>query len=506
MGSDAERLAARCADAPHGRCARIAQRRDAEAGKTVFSFSHQLSAGTQKLITHPAGKVTGIDEETGLPIVRRDEAHKPEKQPSAVSRQPSVEAESSDRPVVQGSNDAGEIRASAKEQEPVLQAMVAAVTAAVPGAKVEGVRVKKDASQETKAERGKPAETNIDNLGARLSANSRSALEKLRDHIEKKLPVENKSKITSNGLDMDQYSIRTGGKDAANQVSELQVGGKDQVDALKQTEPLYEKQKKAEARGDKAEAARLGAEITAMHKAATRDQFKAASQQVSKLASRQNETKAPVGETKYKFGNTQANIPDGSDAAEALDAFRDRIPDKHLAGDGKDVGDGGNHVTVRYGIRGDNTDGIRKFIEAQKPFTARLGKTDVFPPSPNSKGAAVVHAGVESPDLERMNDEIQKHGDFEPSNFKDYKPHATIAYVDPARAAEYKGRSDLDGAEFPVDTISISDRNGGQTDVQLKGGRGQPGGPWRQVFVAGVSIARAGWGGYNSLLIQTEGE
>ena len=277
--------------------------------KQSSASSRQLSAGTQKLITHPAGKVTGIDEETGLPIVRRDEAHKPEKQPSAVSRQPSVEAESSDRPVVQGSNDAGEIRASAKEQEPVLQAMVAAVTAAVPGAKVEGVRVKKDASQETKAERGKPAETNIDNLGARLSASSRSALEKLRDHIEKKLPVENKSKITSNGLDMDQYSIRTGGKDAANQVSELQVGGKDQVDALKQTEPLYEKQKKAEARGDKAEAARLGAEITAMHKAATRDQFKAASQQVSKLASRQNETKAPVGETKYKFGNTQGEHP-----------------------------------------------------------------------------------------------------------------------------------------------------------------------------------------------------
>jgi 2'-5' RNA ligase len=413
---------------------------------------------TPKTLTHPAGTVTGIDEETGLPIVRRNA--KIREQGTGLKEQNDNASNSGQRPMVQGNEDPKEIQASAKEQEPVLTAMAEAVAAEVPGAQVEGLRVKSAASQKTKEERGKPAATNIDNLGARLSANSRKALERLKAHIEAKLPVESKSKITSNSLNMDQYAIRTGGKGAANQVSELQVGTKDQVEALKKTEPLYEKQKKAEARGDTAEASRLGMEITAIH----RNQFKKAAD------ARKSETKPAAGETRYKFGNTQANIPDDSDAAAALNEFRDKIPNEHLAGDGKDVGSGGNHVTVRYGIRGDDTDGIRKYIEVQKPFTARLGKTDVFPPTPNSKGAAVVHAQVISPELERMNEEIQKRGDFEPPSFDNYTPHATIAYIDPDRAEEYKGRGELEGAEFPVDTISINDRNGSQTAVKMKGG------------------------------------
>ncbi|HUD75797.1 MAG TPA: 2'-5' RNA ligase family protein [Terracidiphilus sp.] len=437
---------------------------------------------TGKVLSHPAGKVTAIDEETGLPIVRRDAGHTPDlgtyadlyvpkNSRAGRGEKPSgTTAEAAQRPVEQGSNDAAAIRNSAKLQQPVLEAMAGAVVSAVPGAKLEGSRVKSAESQQTKTERGKPPETNIDNLGARISANSRSALERLREHIETRLPVERKEKIDSNGLNMDQYAVRTGGAGAANQVSEIQVGTKAQVEALKQTEPLYEKQKKAEARGDTAEASRLSAEITAVHKEATRDRFRAAAAHKNEVKTHKNETKPPAGETKYKFGNTQANIPDGSDAAEALDTFRDKIPDEHLAGDGKDVGDVGNHVTVRYGIRGDNTDGIRKFIEAQKTFTARLGKTDVFSPTPYSNGAAVVHAQVQSPELERMNDGIQKHGDFEPSSFDSYKPHATIAYIDPQRAEEYKGRGEMEGSEFPVDTISIIDRNGGQTDVRMKGG------------------------------------
>src|ERR1017187_6114400 len=46
--------------------------------------------------------------------------------------------------------------------------------------------------------------------------------------------------------------------------------------------------------------------------------------------------------TKYEYGNTQANIPEDSAAAEALESARNRIADSDLAGDGKDIGTGGS--------------------------------------------------------------------------------------------------------------------------------------------------------------------
>ena len=68
-----------------------------------------------------------------------------------------------------------------------------------------------------------------------------------------------------------------------------------------------------------------------------------------------------------------------------------------------------------------------------------------------------------------MNAEIEKHGRFAPSDFGEYAPHATIAYVKPEVADRYKGSKDLEGAQFPVTSISISDRGGNLTEVPLKG-------------------------------------
>jgi uncharacterized protein YdcH (DUF465 family) len=184
-------------------------------------------------------------------------------QPSAVSGQPEAE-----RPVVQGSAEPAEIRASATEQEPKLQGMAEQAVAGVPGAQVEGSRVKDAESQANKAARGKPSETNIDHLGARVSAETPEALAAVRQNVEQQLPVESRDKITSNGLQADQYGVRTGAAGEANQVSELQVVPKGQADAMKETDPLYEKQKEALARGDQAEADRLGKQIEEIHKKA----------------------------------------------------------------------------------------------------------------------------------------------------------------------------------------------------------------------------------------------
>lgn len=184
------------------------------------------------------------------------------------------------------------------------------------------------------------------------------------------------------------------------------------------------------------------------------------------------------GPTKYKFGSTQANLPVDSEAHAAVEAARATIPAADLAGDGKEVG-GGNHVTVRYGIEGGDPAKLRAFIEAQAPFEARLGKTEKFEPTENSDGAAVIKAPVESPELRRINKEIAAHGDFKEPDFE-YSPHVTIAYVKPEAADKYVGMTETEGKPFRVDSIAISNRDGSQEVVPLrgnnserKGGRGE---------------------------------
>ncbi|MGB7148359.1 MAG: 2'-5' RNA ligase family protein, partial [Terriglobales bacterium] len=176
-----------------------------------------------------------------------------------------------------------------------------------------------------------------------------------------------------------------------------------------------------------------------------------------------------VKKPKYKFGSTQANIPADSEAAKGLGIARSIISKDDLAGKGKDIGEGGEHVTVRYGIKNEDTEGIRKFLSEQSPFEATLGKTEKFPVSEHSEGAAPIIAPIDAPELHRINAEIEKHGDFSEPSFDKYKPHATVAYVKPDKADRYVGMDITKGKKFTVNEIAISKKDGSQEVVKLEG-------------------------------------
>jgi hypothetical protein len=176
-------------------------------------------------------------------------------------------------------------------------------------------------------------------------------------------------------------------------------------------------------------------------------------------------------EPKYKYRSTQVNLPKESDAYKALEATREQISDEDLAGDGKDIG--GNHLTVRYGLKdGSDIESVRRYLSSLEPFEAKLGKTSKFDPTEHSDGAAVVHAPVESARLHEINSELAKHGDFKESDFPDFKPHVTLAYVRPEAADKYVGMAGTHGKSFKVKSISITARNGGQEEVPLAGNSG----------------------------------
>jgi hypothetical protein len=68
-----------------------------------------------------------------------------------------------------------------------------------------------------------------------------------------------------------------------------------------------------------------------------------------------------------------------------------------------------------------------------------------------------------------MEAELDKHGDFAERSFPEYKPHATLAYVNPESARKYEGMADTDGKKFTVKSVSISSRDGSQVEVPLQG-------------------------------------
>ncbi len=177
--------------------------------------------------------------------------------------------------------------------------------------------------------------------------------------------------------------------------------------------------------------------------------------------------------TKYKYGNTQADIPADSEAGKALAEARAKI-DKDDLMPSSNTSDGGaleknSHITIRYGIDGDDTTGIKEYLEKQTPFEATLGKTTAFPPSEHSDGAAPIVVSIESPDLHRMEKQIDQHGNFVERSFPDYKPHATLAYVKPEVAKKYVGMDGMEGKKFNINSVSISNKDGSIEKVEFKG-------------------------------------
>ena len=165
---------------------------------------------------------------------------------------------------------------------------------------------------------------------------------------------------------------------------------------------------------------------------------------------------AEQAENKYKYGNTQIQIDPHSSAVEMLNTARNTIRDEHLMGAGKDVDP--NHITVRYGLLNEDLDGLRAFIARQAPFEAYVTHVELFPASEHSDGAVPVVVRIASPDLRIIEEEIGKYADFKEKSFPEYKPHCTLAYVDPAHASKYADLP-MEG-KFLVHDIMISHQSG----------------------------------------------
>jgi hypothetical protein len=179
-------------------------------------------------------------------------------------------------------------------------------------------------------------------------------------------------------------------------------------------------------------------------------------------AARIAENRVEESRPEYDHSSTQVNLP--SKTAAAIIKLGNKIPDEDLAENGREKEP---HITVKYGLHGNDPDAVRKLLENEMPFDVEFGTTSYFPNGESGNGD-VVKVDVDSPALHALNKKI---ADALPNTetHPTYKPHATIAFVKPGLGKKYSGNGDLLGRKVRVSSVAFSDKNGNQTRIKLGG-------------------------------------
>lgn len=169
-------------------------------------------------------------------------------------------------------------------------------------------------------------------------------------------------------------------------------------------------------------------------------------------------------ESDYDLSSTQVNL--APDLARRIISWgKSKIPDEDLYTD-DDMGREDNpHITILYGIVARKPDEVQDLLLNEKgPVKAKLGKVSLFE---NSANYDVVKINVESEDLARLHSKISDNIKNE-SDFPEYKPHVTIAYVARGSGNLYSGSDVFEGTEMSFDEVVFSSPDGEKTLIYLK--------------------------------------
>lgn len=179
-----------------------------------------------------------------------------------------------------------------------------------------------------------------------------------------------------------------------------------------------------------------------------------------------NVSKAPEATNrKHSYSNTDITVPKAV-ADKMLDLGKS-IPDSELYIDKDDPSYGREtrpHVTVRYGLDTDNPADLQKLSE-MPPIKVRMGDVSIF----ETDKYDVVKVDVDGPELRAANKMVGELVSVPGETHKDYKPHATIAYVKKGEGKKYVGNKALSGQTFEIDEINLVDRDGKEHKIKLAG-------------------------------------
>lgn len=125
------------------------------------------------------------------------------------------------------------------------------------------------------------------------------------------------------------------------------------------------------------------------------------------------------------------------------------------------------HITILYGIHAEHPSAkLIDIIETYPKFTIILGGISLFKGDENNNPFDVVKVNADSSDLHALNAAFKECCDFT-SDYPDYKPHVTVAYVQPDTHDDLIGLPFVKGLSFVVDKIMFSGKNGVSRNIFL---------------------------------------
>lgn len=141
------------------------------------------------------------------------------------------------------------------------------------------------------------------------------------------------------------------------------------------------------------------------------------------------------------------------------------IPDDILFIDGSDFGrENETHVTILYGFIKDLTsEQVQSIIQGTKPFYVQILGTQVFRGNPDYD---VITLKVQSPELTRLNG-LSKRFPYV-SNYPNYNPHITLAYVLAGKGYKYDNIPARKITSILCDTVEYSGINRQKKQTKLR--------------------------------------
>ncbi len=134
----------------------------------------------------------------------------------------------------------------------------------------------------------------------------------------------------------------------------------------------------------------------------------------------------------HSYGCLMAILPKDI-SEEILYWSNEYIPDRHL-------GEGGRedtpHITIKYGFRDSSPEtvqALKDLVQSTGPISVKLGVFSLFR---GNKDGDVLKVGITSFQLNELNRVITQSFDCE-DKYPDYKPHVTIAYINPNFASAW---------------------------------------------------------------------
>lgn len=112
------------------------------------------------------------------------------------------------------------------------------------------------------------------------------------------------------------------------------------------------------------------------------------------------------------------------------------------------------HVTVLYGIHNDES--YFKLLRLMKPGKFTIGNLSSFRNKNSESDVLIVE--IDSPDLIELNSKFKQNCEFT-SEFPNYKPHITLAYVKKGELLDFEGPCDWTGTSYNFDCVQFSHKD-----------------------------------------------